>query len=110
MFPVSQDKSSAQRESSPATPVIALLQQIAAQRASTRNCSIELQIAMRLAFSIEQLAAETSLSRTAIYEEIAQRRLRVSKCGSRSIVTLPNALEWLLSLPLLEPSEKTVGK
>jgi hypothetical protein len=58
-----------------------------------------------LAYRIPPLSEATGVGRTKIYEEIAAGRLIASKVGSITIVTHPNALRWLRSLPTTQATE-----
>ncbi|NLZ43192.1 MAG: helix-turn-helix domain-containing protein [Comamonadaceae bacterium] len=49
----------------------------------------------RLAFTIEELAEAAGLGRTTIYREVKSGRLRLTKIGKRSIITVAEAERWL---------------
>jgi hypothetical protein len=53
----------------------------------------------KYAFSIDELAALTGLSRTAIYGEIDEERLIAKKFGRRTIILREHAESFLKSLP-----------
>ncbi len=46
-----------------------------------------------------------NIGRTKAYEEIKSGRLRVRKCGKRSIVSEDDAEDWLRCLPILAAPE-----
>ena len=52
----------------------------------------------KLAYSIAELPAITSLGRSHIYEEIKAGRLRTVKAGRRTLVLAGDLQTWLLSL------------
>ncbi len=52
----------------------------------------------KFALSLEEFAESHSVSRTTVYKEIAAGRLKVSKVGRRTIVTLEQAAEWRASV------------
>jgi excisionase family DNA binding protein len=54
---------------------------------------------LRLAYTVQQLAARVGVGRTLLYREIAAGRLVASKAGRRTLVTRENAQAWLRSLP-----------
>lgn len=58
-----------------------------------------MNIPSKLAYAIPELAAAVGVGRTKIYEEIKAGRLRVTKCGGRTIITASQAQAWLASLP-----------
>jgi len=56
------------------------------------------ELPARLAYSISDLSALTSLSRSLIYEHVQSGLLRVIKVGRRTIVTQKDAELWLETL------------
>ena len=52
----------------------------------------------RLAYSISEFCKLTSIGRSRAYEEMRTKRLRVVKCGRRTLVPAKAALEWLARL------------
>lgn len=58
--------------------------------------------------SIPEFSARYGPGRTKTYEEIKSGRLRVRKCGKRSIITEDDAEEWLRRLPILTLPESTL--
>ena len=66
---------------------------------SAREATSELTSADdQIAYSVPQLAKKTSLSRSLIYLHVKEKRLRVIKVNSRSIVLRADAIAWLRSL------------
>jgi excisionase family DNA binding protein len=53
----------------------------------------------RMAYSVEQFAEATDISRSSLYEEIKAGRLVARKCGKRTIISVHDAEAWLESLP-----------
>ena len=49
----------------------------------------------KLAFKITEVAEQTGLSRTKLYEEIAAGRLRVVKVGRRTLIPGREVHAWL---------------
>jgi excisionase family DNA binding protein len=49
----------------------------------------------QLAYSIEELARQTGLSRSTIYEEIREGHLEKTKIRGRTVITYENAMKWL---------------
>jgi hypothetical protein len=56
----------------------------------------------RGAYSIDSFAAAHEISRAQTYIEIDEGRLKASKCGSRTLITVENAQAWRASLPAYE--------
>lgn len=56
----------------------------------------------KLAYSINEFAETSSLSRSKIYKEIKSGRLKARKLGNRTIITLSDANEYFKLLPLAE--------
>ena len=52
----------------------------------------------RRAFSIPEACQRVGIGRTRLYGEIKEGRLRVRKCGRRSIIRAEDLDEWLDSL------------
>ena len=55
----------------------------------------------KLAYSINEFAETSSLSRTKIYIEIKKGRLKARKLGKRTIITLSDATAYFNLLPEL---------
>jgi excisionase family DNA binding protein len=53
------------------------------------------------ALSISEFSARYGVGRTTTYEEIKSGRLRARKIGKRTIISVDDAEDWLLHLPLL---------
>lgn len=53
----------------------------------------------RVAYRIDEICKLTGLSRSTIYLEISAGRLRVIKCGNRTLVLVEACKAWLDSLP-----------
>ncbi len=64
--------------------------------------TIEGLIGGQLAYSIPDACAQVGVKRSTIYVEIKQGRLRVVKCGRRTLVLRADLDEWLNYLPVLK--------
>lgn len=53
----------------------------------------------RLAYSIREAADAIGVSRSSMYLEIAEGRLRVRKVGRRSVISDADLSTWLATLP-----------
>ena len=62
-------------------------------------------VARSRAMSIAEFCARYGTGRTKAYEEIKSGRLRVRKCGKRSIIAEDDAEDWLRCLPILPSPE-----
>ena len=51
------------------------------------------------AMTIVGFSEWASIGRTAVYEEINAGRLRIRKCGRRTLIPMEEAVAWLKSLP-----------
>lgn len=49
--------------------------------------------------SVDEFCAWASIGRSKFYREVAADRIRLRKIGRKSVVTMPDALAWLSSLP-----------
>ena len=56
------------------------------------------QASRRLAFSVQEAAKAIGISRSSIYLEIGQRRLRVRKIGRRSVISEADLKAWFDAL------------
>jgi hypothetical protein len=61
---------------------------------------IEITPPSQAAFSIDDIIRTTGVKRTRLYEEIKAGRLKVRKCGSRTLVLASELQKWLESLPV----------
>lgn len=52
----------------------------------------------RLAYTIVELAEMSGLGRTTIYREAKAGRLRLTKIGKRSIITVAEAKRWMAAV------------
>lgn len=52
----------------------------------------------RLAYTVVELAEAAGLGRTTIYREVKSGRLRLTKIGKRSIITVAEAERWLAAV------------
>ncbi len=50
------------------------------------------------ALRIREFCRDYKVGRTKAYEEIAAGRVKAVKCGSRTLVTVDNAEQWLANL------------
>ena len=57
-----------------------------------------------LSYSISAAAKASGISRTCIYEEISQERLRAVKRGRRTLILANDLKKWLASLPPMKSS------
>jgi hypothetical protein len=57
--------------------------------------------AEKRAFDIAGFCQRYGVGRTRAYEEIRLGRLRVRKCGKRTLITQDDAEDWLGSLPFV---------
>jgi excisionase family DNA binding protein len=55
-----------------------------------------------LSYSISAAARASGISRTVIYEEIGQGRLRAVKRGRRTLILSDDLGQWLASLPAMK--------
>ena len=53
----------------------------------------------KVAYSVNEFLAAYGIGRTKFYQEIEAGRLRIRKCGKRTLVTRQDAEAWLQSLP-----------
>jgi predicted DNA-binding transcriptional regulator AlpA len=53
----------------------------------------------KLACSIQQFAQLTSVGRSSLYQAIKDGSLVARKMGKRTVITAPDGLRWLTSLP-----------
>jgi hypothetical protein len=56
----------------------------------------------RGSFDLKTFCTWAGISRSLAYEEIKIGRLRLTKCGRKSLITLEDARAWLASLPKTE--------
>ena len=60
-----------------------------------------MQINFRGAFDIQAFCNWASISRSQVYEEAKIGRLRLTKVGRKTIITIDDAQAWLNALPKL---------
>ena len=60
---------------------------------------------MKSAMAVTEFCLEFGISRTAAYREIQVGRLKIKKCGRRTLVSREDAEEWLRSLPAYQPDK-----
>jgi excisionase family DNA binding protein len=53
----------------------------------------------KLAYSINEIRQLVGVGRTSIFKAIKEGKLKVAKCGSRSLVLAGDLQQWLASLP-----------
>jgi excisionase family DNA binding protein len=53
----------------------------------------------KLAYSIKEVQQLVGVGRTSIFKAIKERKLKVAKCGNRSLVLFADLQEWLALLP-----------
>lgn len=51
------------------------------------------------AFTVEEFLAWAAIARSKFYQEVNAGRIRMRKIGRKSVITFPDAMEWLSSLP-----------
>ena len=51
------------------------------------------------ALTVDEFCGWASIGRSKFYQEVAQGRIRLRKIGRKSVVTTPDAIAWLSSLP-----------
>lgn len=51
----------------------------------------------KLAYTVDELVAATSIGRTKIYDEIKRKKLHPTKVGDRTLITVEEAQRWLAS-------------
>lgn len=54
---------------------------------------------LRGAFTVDEFLGWASLGRTRFYDEVKAGRIKLRKIGRKSVVTMPDAMDWLNSLP-----------
>lgn len=54
----------------------------------------------RGAMTVDQFCSWASIGRRKFYQEVSAGHITIRKVGRKSIVTLPDALSWLESLPV----------
>lgn len=59
----------------------------------------EHQLSEKIAYSIDDVITLTGIKRTKIYAEIKAGRLKIRKCGARTIVLAADLNRWLEALP-----------
>lgn len=52
----------------------------------------------RGAFNIDNFCKWADIGRSHVYEEVQRGRLRLTKCGRRSLITFDDATAWLAAL------------
>jgi hypothetical protein len=63
-----------------------------------------MQFEPRGAFDIDNFCKWADIGRSHLYAEVKKGRLKLTKCGRKSLVTVEDAKAWLASLP------KSVGE
>ncbi len=53
----------------------------------------------KLAFTIQEAAAASSIGQTSLYKAIRDKQLKARKCGTRTIITRTDLQAFLDSLP-----------
>ncbi len=53
----------------------------------------------RGALAVDEFCGWAGIGRSKFYQEVAEGRIRLRKVGRKSVVTVPDALAWLESLP-----------
>lgn len=59
-----------------------------------------------LAYDIKSLVEASKIGRSTIYEDMAAGQLKARKAGRRTVFLHEDAVAWLQSLPVREPSSK----
>jgi len=55
--------------------------------------------ALRGNLSVDDFLIWAGIGRTKFYQEVKEGKIRIRKIGSKSVVTMPDALAWLNALP-----------
>ncbi len=55
----------------------------------------------RLGFSIKELCKAIPCGRTKLYSEARAGKIKLSKIGDKTICTVPHAIEYMQSLPVV---------
>ncbi len=53
----------------------------------------------RLGFTVDELCKAVPIGRTKLYQEARAGKIRLRKIGDKTICTVPDALEYMASLP-----------
>ncbi|MEM6461660.1 MAG: DNA-binding protein [Pseudomonadota bacterium] len=59
----------------------------------------------RLGFTVDELCEAIPCGRTKLYEEARAGKIRLRKIGNKTICTVPDALEYMQSLPVADLAE-----
>ena len=51
------------------------------------------------AFSIKSFSKAFNIGRSTVYHEISSGKLKVKKCGARTLIAYEDAMRWFNSLP-----------
>lgn len=54
---------------------------------------------IRLGYSVEEFCKAAPKGRTKLYAEAKAGKIRLRKIGTKTIITMPDALEYMQSLP-----------
>ncbi|MEP3277055.1 MAG: DNA-binding protein [Stappiaceae bacterium] len=53
----------------------------------------------RGALTVDEFCGWASIGRTKFYQEVNEGRIKIRKIGRKSVITMPDALKWVSSLP-----------
>ena len=53
----------------------------------------------RGALTVDEFCGWASIGRSKFYQEVTEGRIRMRKIGRKSVVTVPDAIAWIESLP-----------
>ena len=67
-------------------------------------------MAQRISYSLPEAAETASIGLTKLREEIAAKRLRARKIGSRTVITRDDLEAWAAALPDIHVAPDTVAK
>ena len=68
-------------------------------------------MSQRIAYGMDEAAETTGVGLTKLREEIAAKRLRARKLGSRTIITRDDLVDWAARLPVIhDAAPNTAGK
>jgi excisionase family DNA binding protein len=68
-------------------------------------------MSQRISYSVHEAAEAAGIGLTKLREEIAAKRLRARKLGSRTIITRDDLVDWAARLPdIHDVAPNTVGK
>jgi excisionase family DNA binding protein len=64
----------------------------------------------RISYSLDEAAETAGIGLTKLREEIAAKRLRARKIGSRTVITRDDLKAWAAALPDINVPRETIAK